>query len=169
MDATRKCAVLLVLIAGSACASHKAPATTTTSSSTERWSGSFKQVARSAVIGSDMTRARASGYGTITLTPVADQKGRVKVDLSVNTSLAGTQIAWAVFEGACNAPTPPVIQVNEFPTIEIGNSGSGIVRTELPLTLSSRATYHANVYWTGRATDMSNVMLCAVLDFTGKR
>jgi hypothetical protein len=165
MAAIRQCALLLALVIGSGCASHRA----TTTSGPERWSGSFKQAGGSAVIGGELTRARSSAYGTITLTPVTDQRGRVKVDLSVTTSVSGSQIAWAVFEGPCNAPSPPVIQVNEFPTIEIGSSGSGIVRTELAMTMNSHASYHANVYWTGRATDVTNVMLCANLAFSGTR
>lgn len=165
MAAIRQCALILALAAGVGCASHKA-STSTARSAPARWSGAFKQAGNSAVIGADLSRARATGYGTITLTPVSGQQGRVKVDLSVNTSVTSSQIAWAVFEGPCGAPTPPVIAVNEFPTIEVSNSGSGIVRTELPMTLNVRSTYHANVYWSGRATDVSNVMLCAKLAFT---
>ena len=167
MAAIRPYALVLALVAGAACASHKAPSTTAVG--VDRWSGSFKQSSNSAVIGAELSRARSTGYGSITLTPVPDQRGRVKVDLSVNTSLSGAQIAWAVFEGPCNSPSPPVLAVNEFPTIEIGNNGNGIVRHELPMTLDSRATYHANVYWSGRATDVSNVMLCTNLAFSGKR
>lgn len=160
MVVIRQYTVLAAALAVAACASHRVR-----TSSPPRWSGSFRQVARTAVIGSDMTRARASGYGTITLTPVADQEGRVKVDLSVSTSVSGTQIAWALFEGPCNTPSPPVIAVNEFPTIEVASSGSGVVRAELAMTLNPRSTYHANVYWSGRATDVSNVMLCANVTF----
>ena len=165
MAVIRQSALLLALVAGTACASHQAA----TTSGPDRWSGSFRQSGNSAVIGSELSRARSSGYGTVTLTPVKDQKGRVKVDLSVNTSLSGTQIAWAVFEGPCNAPSPPVIAVNEFPIIEIGSNGNGLVRAELVMTMNSRGSYHANVYWSGRATDVSNVMLCANLAFSGQR
>lgn len=166
MAAFRQFAILIAVVTAGGCASHRAA---TSAPGIERWSGSFKPSGNSAVIGSELSRARSSGYGTITLTPVTDQQGRVKVDLSVNTSVSGTQIAWAVFEGPCNSPTPPVIPVNEFPTIEIGNSGNGIVRIELPMTLNPRAAYHANVYWTGRATDVSNVMLCATMSFSAGR
>jgi hypothetical protein len=162
MVAIRRCALGLAFAAAGGCASH----TAATAAGPERWSGSFRQAGNSAVIGSELSRARSTGYGTILLTPVANQPGRVKVDLSVNTSLSGTQIAWAVFEGPCNSPSPPVLAVNEFPTIEIGTSGNGIVRGELPLTMNTRGSYHANVYWSGRATDVSNVMLCAKLAFT---
>jgi len=165
MAAIRQCPVLLALVAGSACASH----TAARAAGPERWSGNFRQAGNSAVIGAELSRARSTGYGTILLTPVADQPGRVTIDLSVNTSLSGTQIAWAVFEGPCNSPSPPVIAVNEFPAIEIGSNGNGTVRGELPMTLNVRGSYHANVYWTRRATDVSNVMLCANLNFSSQR
>jgi hypothetical protein len=167
MPVIRQCALLLVFFAGSGCASHKA--STTTGKGPPRWSGSFKQESNSAVIGAELARGRSSGYGTIVLTPVADQARRVKAELSVNTSLTGTQIAWAVYEGTCGAPTPPVLAVNEFPTIEIGTNGAGVVRAELPVTLNVRGTYHANVYWSNRATDVSNVMLCTNLAYAGTR
>src|SRR5262249_35408883 len=153
-------------VAGSGCASHK-PSTKVAGAA--HWSGSFKQESNSAVIGAEMARGRSSGYGTIVLTPVPDQERRVKIDLSVNTSVTGTQIAWAVYEGTCGAPTPPVLSVNEFPTIEIGTNGAGVVRGELPVGLNVRGTYHANVYWTNRASDVSNVMMCANLAYAGQR
>ena len=170
MPVIRQCALLLVFVAGSGCASHKAATTTTTTvKGPPRWTGSFKQESNSAVIGAELARGRSSGYGSIVLTPVADQERRVKVELSVNTSLTGTQIAWAVYEGTCGAPTPPVLSVNEFPTIEIGTNGAGVVRGELPVTLNARGTYHANVYWSNRATDVSNVMLCTNLAYAAAR
>jgi hypothetical protein len=166
MPVNRQCALLLVLIVGSGCASHK-PATKVAGAS--HWSGNFKQESSSAVIGSDLARGRSSSYGTVTMIPVTDQERRVKFELSVNTSLTGTQIAWAVYEGTCGAPMPPVLSVNEFPTIEVGSNGAGIVRGELPVGLNVRGTYHANVYWANRATDVSNVMMCANLAYDGPR
>jgi len=166
MPVIRPCAMLLVFLAGSGCASHKPSAKT---SGPPRWSGNFKQESNSAVIGAEMARGRSSGYGTVVLTPVPDQERRVKVELSVNTSLTGAQIAWAVYEGTCGAPTPPVLAINEFPTIDIGTNGAGVVRSELPIGLNVRGTYHANVYWSGRATDVSNVMMCANLSYAGAR
>ena len=166
MPVIRQCALLLVLVAGSGCASHKPSAK---ASGPARWSGNFKQESNSAVIGAEMTRGRSSGYGTVVLTPVPDQDRRVKVELSVNTSLTGAQIAWAVYEGTCGAPTPPLLAANEFPTIDIGTNGAGVVRSELPIGLNVRGTYHANVYWSSRATDVSNVMMCANLSYAGTR
>ena len=166
MSVIRQCALLLVLVAGSACASHKP---SVKASGPHHWSGNFEQESNSAVIGAEMSRGRASAYGTVVLTPVPDQERRVKVELSINTSLTSAQIAWAVYEGTCGAPTPPLLSSNEFPTIDIGTNGAGIVRGELPITLNVRGTYHANVYWSNRATDVSNVMMCANLAYAGTR
>lgn len=167
MPVIRQCALLLVVVAGSGCASHKTA--TTTVKGPPRWTGNFKQESNSAVIGAEMARGRSTAYGTVVLTPVTDQERRVKVEMSVNTSLTGAQIAWAVYEGTCGAPTPPVLAINDFPTIDIGTNGAGTVRTELPMTLNVRGTYHANVYWSGRATDVSNVMMCANLAYAAAR
>jgi hypothetical protein len=167
MPVIRQCALLLVFVAGSGCASHK-PGTTKIPGAAH-WSGDFRQESSSAVIGSDLTRGRASSYGAVTLTPSADQERRAKFEVTVTTSLTGTQIAWAVYEGTCGAPTPPVLPVNEFPTIEIGSNGAGIVRGELPVGLNVRGTYHANVYWSNRASDVSNVMMCAKLSYSASR
>ena len=166
MPVIRQCALLLVFVAGSGCASHKPSAK---ASGPPRWSGNFKQESNSAVIGAEMARGRSSSYGTVVLTPVPDQQRRVKVELSVTTSLTSAQIAWAVYEGTCGAPTPPLLAANEFPTIDIGTNGAGVVRSELPIGLNVRGTYHANVYWSGRATDVSNVMMCANLAYAGTR
>ena len=166
MPVIRQCALLLVVVAGSGCAPHKV---STKAGGVARWNGSFKQESNSAVIGAEMARGRSSGYGTVVLTPVPDQERRVKVELSINTSLTSAQIAWAVYEGTCGAPTPPVLAVNEFPTIDIGTNGAGVVRGELPIGLNVRGTYHANVYWSNRATDVSNVMMCANLAYSGTR
>ena len=166
MPVIRQYALLLVCVAGSGCASHKP---SVKASGPPRWSGNFKQESNSAVIGAEMARGRSSGYGSVVLTPVPDQQRRVKVELSVTTSLTSAQIAWAVYEGTCGAPTPPLLAANEFPTIDIGTNGAGVVRSELPIGLNVRGTYHANVYWSGRATDVSNVMMCANLAYAGTR
>ena len=168
MPVIRQCALLLVFVAGGGCTSHKAAATTTTKGA-PRWTGNFKQESNSAVIGAEMARGRSSSYGSVVLTPVPDQERRLKVELSVTTSLTSAQIAWAVYEGTCGAPTPPVIAANEFPTIDIGTNGAAVVRTELPIALNVRGTYHANVYWSNRATDVSNVMMCANLAYAAPR
>jgi len=164
---------LLVVISG--CASKTgttaagSPAPSENTAAT-RWTGSFKQsaLAASAVVGQPTTN-RTAGFGNITLTPVEAESGRVRVELAINASVTpGTQIGWAIFTGPCGAPTPPIAGKNEFPTIEISNSGSGVVRMIMSLTMEPRAAYHANVYWGSQVTDVSNVMMCANLARGGR-
>jgi hypothetical protein len=163
MVAIREVGRVLLLAAIVACASKTKSATTT--SGPARWTGSFKQstLSSSASIG-PANPTRAAGYGTITLTPNDPDSGRVKIELSISVSVTpGTQIAWALFTGPCGSPTPPLAGPNEFPTINVSNSGSGFVRTTMPLTISDRGAYHANVYWSSQVSDVSNVMMCANL------
>jgi hypothetical protein len=119
-------------------------------------------MAAAAVIG-PASPQRTAAYGNITLTPVeSDTSGRVRVDLSINAPVPpGTQLGWALFSSPCGAATPTMTGAQEFPTIEISNSGSGAVRATMSLRLEPHGTYHANVYWSSQVTDVSNVMMCA--------
>jgi len=135
-----------------------------------RWTGAFKQssLSSSAVVNA-ATPTRTAAFGNINMTPVEAESGRMRVELSVNASVApGSHIGWAVFTGPCGAPTPPIAGKTEFPTIEISNSGNGVIRMIMPLTMEPRTAYHANVYWSSQVTDVSNVMMCANLIRTGR-
>jgi hypothetical protein len=151
---------LFGVVAG--CASSQSSPSTSTGPSP--WVGAFRQsqMAAAAVIG-PATPQRTAAYGNITLTPVeSDSSGRVRVELSVNAPVPpGTQLGWALFPSPCGAATPTMTGAQEFPTIEISNSGSGSVRAVMNLRLEPRATYHANVYWSSQISDVSNVMMCA--------
>jgi hypothetical protein len=167
MSSARKFFVVcIVALAG--CASGKtAPAT---EGGGAMWTGSFRQpqVAASSVIGPAAT-PRGAAYGTLKLSPVEGRAGSYQVDLSMSAPVEpSTQLAWAVFQGPCGATSTAVTGINEFPMIEI-TSGGGTVRSVMAFTLDPRGTYHANVYWSSRATDVSNVMMCAKLEFSGAR
>jgi hypothetical protein len=128
------------------------------------WTGSFRQpqTAASAVIG-PATPGRAAAYGNLSLTPTDGGAGKYRVELSISAPVdPNTQLAWAVFSGPCGTPSPAVAGINEFPTIDIG-TGGGSVRTVMALPLDPHGAYHANVYWSSRASDVSNVMMCANL------
>ena len=175
MAAIRRCALTLTSIlpaaVAMACASGQGgSAGAADSGGAGMWSGTFKepQMAASAVMG-PVTPARGAGYGTITARP-GSSVDRVRVDVTIHApSAAGGQVAWALFSGPCSAATPPVASVTEFPSIDVTSSGAGSSRVELPITLDRRTTYHANVYSTSRATDVSNVMMCADMKFGGSR
>ena len=132
------------------------------------WSGSFRQPqqAASAVVG-PATTPRGAAYGSLNLLPTGKKANAYRVELSVSAPVdPNAQLAWAIFTGPCGAPSPSVIGLNEFPIIEM-TSGNGGYHGELTLPLDSRASYHANVYWTSRATDVSTVMMCTNLSYSG--
>ncbi len=166
MATIRQYALFLAIPVAAACGGTHAK----TAPGPARWTGSFKQLqmAASATVDPTLTGARRAGYGSITLTPVADDEKRTRIDLSISAAASpGAQLAWAIFSGPCGSPAPAVTSVNEFPAIEVNNSGGGTVHTEMSFVLEPRATYHANVYWSSRATDVSNVAMCANLQFGG--
>jgi hypothetical protein len=161
----------LLSVVGALIACASKTSSVSTASGPARWAGTFRQsqTAATAVVG-PATPGRSAGYGSITLTPVAGDSGRTRVELAINAPVpAGTQVGWAVFMSPCGSPTPPITGANEFPTIEIANSGSGTVRTVMSIRLDPRVTYHANIYWASQVTDVSNVMMCANLLLTSGR
>ena len=168
----RKLVIVPSVVVLAACASTQSSSSSVAQSAAApagavRWSGSFKQTKMpTAQIGAATPNR---GFGTITVTQPAGETGRVQIELSVNAPVApGTQIAWAIFDGACGSASPMVTGENQFPIIEINGTGGGYVKTEMSLTLDSRASYHANVYWTTHARDLGDVMMCAPLAASGR-
>jgi hypothetical protein len=160
----RACRRSLICLAGFVAGCATSQSSPSRSTGPTPWSGAFRQsqLAAAAVIG-PATPQRTAAYGNITLTPVeSDSTGRVRVELSINAPVApGTQLGWALFPSPCGAATPTMAGAQEFPTIEISNSGAGSVHAVMSLRLEPRGTYHANVYWSSQITDVSNVMMCA--------
>ena len=156
-------ALVLASLATAACASRPpAGAAGLPSGGPGRWSGSFRQMQMPTAEVGPATPNR--GYGSIVLAPSADNPGKMRVELTVNAPVSpGSQIAWAIFTGACGSPSPMVTGEHQFPMIEVGANGSGAVRTEMSLALDPRASYHANVYWSARARGVNEVMMCASL------
>lgn len=136
-----------------------------------RWSSALKQLNMAATgTLSGSAGAVASAYGNVTFSPVADMRGRTRYELSITApSLAGQTVAWALYTGACNTPSPPVVPVNELPPIDVANSGAGEVRGEFSAPLNAGTTYHVNVYTVPRATDVNNVLLCGRLSYSGPK
>ena len=164
MPAIQRFVLALAVLGMTACASR--PSAAPAAGGPARWSGSFKQTTTPPA-GTFGPATPNRGYGMITLNPIEGTAGRMRVELSINAPVpAGTQVAWAIFTGACGSPSPMVTGANEFPTIAVGTDGSGSVRTELPLALDPRGSYHANVYWTSRVgSGLDAVMMCANLTF----
>jgi hypothetical protein len=162
MMAIGRTSMLATVLMLAACATGGVGSTATVGSGV--WTGSFRQpaTAASAVIGA-ATPGRAAAFGTISLTPDDIGVRKYRVELAISAPVdPNTQLAWAIFSGPCGATAPPVTGINEFPTIEIG-SGGGSVHTTMALPLDPHGSYHANVYWSSRASDVSNVMMCTNL------
>ena len=136
-----------------------------------RWTANLKQLnmAATGTLGGS-AGAVASAYGSVTFSPVADMRGRTRYELSITApSLAGQTVGWALYTGACNTPSPPVVPVNELPPIDVASSGAGQVRGEFSVPLAAATTYHVNVYTVPRATDVNNVLLCGRLAYSGPK
>lgn len=165
-DFSRVVPALTLVTALSACVT--AGAKTGGSSEPGSWSGSFKQpqLAASAVVG-PATPGRGAAYGSISLLPVTGQLGRFNVELSISAPVDGnTPLAWAIFSGPCGTPSPAVAPLTDFPTIET-SGGGGRVQAVMALDVRPRGSYHVNVYWASRPSDVSNVMMCANLAENG--
>ena len=161
----RVLAVGVVMVAVG-CASSGTP--TTRAGGTPRWTAQLKQVegSQASAVLTGRTNSTRGAYGDIVVTTKDTLHSQSTVDLNVSAPTIGaTQLAWAIFSGPCGAPTPSVIGVNEFPPLEI-TSGNARVRLDLNFALRQGAEYHVNVYNSSRATDVSNVMMCAPLQYS---
>lgn len=154
--------VLLCVVAASGCATsggHPGGAATASSG----WSGTFRPrpMHSSAEFGPAVPNR---GTGTITVTPIPNAPGRVHVDLNVNLGVPPSeQAAWAVFGSTCGSSGLIVANQNDFPPMDISSTGDGHFRGDMVFTLDPTQSYHVNVYSTGRANDLNDVMMCAEL------
>ena len=143
-----------------ACATSNRP---TTSTGPARWTGSFKMVSGSSAVLSRTTDSQGSASGNISVANADSVPPTSHVDLTVAlASLSSRQLAWAIFHGPCGSPTPPVAGLQEFPPIDV-TSGGAHVAVDLRFRLAPGSDYHANVYSSNRATDVSNVLMCTNL------
>jgi len=159
--------VLWCLVGLGACASSGAGGgASRTAGPVTRWSGSF----RSATMATNATLAPATpnrGTGSITVTQLGTTPSQMRVDLSINTGAGASQNGWAIFNGGGGSPRPMVAGQNQFAPISVSSSGDAHLRTEIVFTLDPKSSYHANIYWTPRANDMNDVMMCANLQPEG--
>ena len=157
--------VLGCLIGLAACASGSGSAARTSGPVTS-WSGSFRS-GTNAMNGTLAPATPNRGTGTITVTRLSTTSAQMRVDISINTGAGASQNAWAIFSGACGSPGPMVTGQNQFQPISVSSSGDAHLRTEIAFTLDPKASYHVNIYWTPRANDMNDVMMCANLQPEG--
>ena len=153
---------LVSLVVLAACASSGGTRPATRGSTASRWSGSFRSTgsSSSAMFG-PATPNR--GSGTISLAPLGSGVPATRVELSIRDAPPSATVAWAVFGGNCGSPEPIVAGQNQFPVISLSSSGEGHVKTDISFVLDPKSSYHANVYFTPRANDMNDIMMCANL------
>jgi len=165
MPTLMRVVAVVVMMAAGACATSGTSASTSRAGGTPRWTAQLKQVegSQASAVLTGRTNSTRGAYGDIIVTTKDTLHAQSTVDLSVSAPTIGaTQLAWAIFTGPCGSPTPSVIGVNEFPPLEV-TSGNARVRLDLNFALRQGAEYHVNVYNSSRATDVSNVMMCAPL------
>jgi hypothetical protein len=175
MALLRPVPLLALAFAAGACA-RSVPVTTNgqvapRSQSVARFSGTLKAPTLSSpsTISKQSTGATATAYGSVMLTRIAEVSDRWRYEVTVTSPpSAGGQLAWALYSGTCGASTPPVVPTNELAPLDLNSAGTGMVRGEFGALLEPNGTYHVNVYFGARATDVNNVMLCTRLGFSGK-
>ena len=164
MAATLKFCQVTLVVLSAACASHATGGLAAAPRS--QWTGAFKSNRLNSELGRS---APNSGFGSITLTPIQESSRGTRIEISVSAPVpAGEHVAWAVLSGTCGSAHPMLAGPSEFPTIEVGESGSGSARADMAFTLDVNGSYHANVYWPNRSRDLNDVMMCANLTLNGR-
>jgi hypothetical protein len=109
---------------------------------------------------------QARAFGTVSLTVAESSPNRTRAQITLDAPTQNRNLPWAILPGQCGSSSLPLIGFDQFPQIEVGNTGKGQVDSELALTLPTSGTYHLNVYWQGQTLDQ--VMTCANLRRDGK-
>jgi len=100
-------------------------------------------------------------FGTVKLSSKGTARAQVSITVSTPLSNAAS-LNWAVLSGRCGSGSLPLVGVERFPVIEVGNNGRGQLEGEMALDVPTSGTYHVNIYW-GSGQQISDVMTCANL------
>ena len=124
-----------------------------------RWTGSLQPMQqRSGGLG---PTGQNKAFGTVSLSSRGSD--RTAISIAVSTPLQGsTALSWAVLPGRCGSGALPIVGIERFPAIDVGNNGRGQLDTEMALALPADGSYHVNIYWAG-GQQLSDVMTCANL------
>jgi membrane-bound lytic murein transglycosylase len=156
--------LLAACASGSGTASSNPPSTPASqagraSVETVRWTGSFQPIQQQS--GSLTPRGTNKTYGSVTLSRARSGPTRTRAEINLTTGLTTSALLhWAIAPSRCGAADLPLLGVDQFPPIEISNSGQGRLDGEVPLTVPTAGTYHIDIYW-GNGQDRSDVMACA--------
>jgi hypothetical protein len=157
----------------SACASHSgssapsSPPTTSispASSSSGSWTGSFQPVQQQS--GNLTPHGSNRTYGSVALTIAPSSPNSTHAVIELSTTLPTSALLhWAIVAGRCGSVSLPLASVDQFPVIEVSNSGQGKLTADAPVNLQAAGVYHVDVFWSG-GQDRSDVMACANLKMT---
>jgi len=125
------------------------------------WNGSFQPVQQQT--GNLTPRGTNRTYGSVTLTASSASENRTHAEIEISTTLPTSALLhWALSSGRCGSSTLPLLGVDQFPSIEVSNSGQGKLSSDIPVTLPTSGSYHVDIFWSG-GQDRSDVMACANL------
>lgn len=131
-----------------------------------RWSGNLQSVQQRTGSLSPTSQTRA--YGSVDLLITERDPNRTRAQIVVNLPTPqSTQLTWGLLPGRCGSGGLPVMPVDQFPVIDVGNNGRGQLDVEMPMTLPTGGTYHVNVY--RRGNQLNDVVTCANLKRSGGR
>jgi len=157
-------------LALAACATQKpvtdtAPAPTAsvstsgTSTGPVRWTGSLQPMQQQS--GGLGPTGQNKAFGNVSLSSKGNARTAISITVSTPLSSAAS-LNWAVLPGRCGSGALPLVGIERFPLIEVGNNGRGQLEGEMALELPTSGSYHVNIYW-GSGQQISDVMTCANL------
>lgn len=157
------------VLALAACASAKttdstgaAPSTSVSTSpagGTIRWTGSLQPIQQAS--GGLGPTGQNKAFGTVTLSSKGTE--RTAISITVSTPLSSsTTLRWGILPGQCGTGSLPIVGIERFPQIDVGNNGRGQLNAEMALSLPTSGSYHVNIYW-ANGQQLSDVMTCANL------
>ena len=154
----------------SACASSKpvtdsaasvptASVSTSGSTGSVVWTGSLQPMQQQS--GGLGPTGQNKAFGNVRLTSKGTSRTAISIQVSTPLSNAAS-LNWAILPGRCGTGSLPLVGVERFPLIEVGNNGRGQLEGDMSLELPTSGTYHVNIYW-GSGQQISDVMTCANL------
>ncbi|HUR92888.1 MAG TPA: hypothetical protein VMY38_09480 [Gemmatimonadaceae bacterium] len=127
-----------------------------------RWQGNFQATQQRTGMAAPTSQNKTTG--SIFLAQAGADRARVRITLSTDLRNV-SQMQWGIVPGRCGSVALPLVALQRFPVIEIGGNSRGELDMEMPLTLPTSGSYHANVYNGG--TQLNNVVSCANLAMSG--
>ena len=146
-------------VTDSAASVPTASVSTSGSSGPVVWSGSLQPMQQQS--GGLGPTGQNKAFGSVRLS--SRGPARTAISITVSTPLSNAaSLNWAVLPGRCGTGSLPLVAIERFPLIEVGNNGRGQLDGEMALELPQSGAYHVNVYWAS-GQQLSDVMTCANL------